>query len=187
TIWLINNYPGGIEGESNPLGVLIYEEQGFFGIIFAKISVFMILSAMVIIIEYLYKHEKKIMPIVYYTIIGLTGWSLIVVTVNVMLMYLMSLQGGLVEAEFLPKLYAVLFAMTFGFLIIVPKFYPAELKKVELILAAVVLLMPMAIVPGIYQNILLQDIFVTIVYFGAIAGIIATMILTMNKLYKNIK
>ena len=63
TIWLINNYPGGIEGESNPWGALLFSSKGIVAMIFVKITLFMILSASVIMMEYFYKHDKKIMRI----------------------------------------------------------------------------------------------------------------------------
>ena len=104
TIWLINNYPGGIEGESNPWGVLLFSLEGVTGMIFVKIAVFLVLTTSVIMMEYFYKHDKNVMRISHYTIIGLTGWSLIIVTINVMIMYILSMQGRSLESEFLPQL-----------------------------------------------------------------------------------
>ena len=183
TMWLVKNYPGGIEGESNPWAVFIFSSAGISGMIFAKISVFMILSASVIMMEYLYKHEKRIMSIMHYTVIGLTGWSLIIITINVMLMYLLSLQGGMSEVDSLPKIYAILFGLVFTSLIILPKFYPKDLKKIQVILSIFTVFLPMAFVPRIYENMFLQDVFITVAYFGAVIGMISMMILVMNKLY----
>lgn len=184
TIWLINNYPGGIEGESNPWGALLFSSKGIVAMIFVKITVFMILSASVIMMEYFYKHDKKIMRISHYVIIGLTGWSLIIVTVNVMIMYLLSMQGGMHESEFLPKLYGVLFGMIFAFFIILPKFYPSDLKTIQITLSILTVFFPIAFVPEIYQNILIQDTLVTITFFGTIAAMISVMIIITNRLYK---
>ncbi len=49
TMWLIENYPGGIEGESNPWGVLIFSAEGITGMIFVKLGVFMILATSAIL------------------------------------------------------------------------------------------------------------------------------------------
>jgi len=184
TFWLINHYPGGIEGESNIWGVLLFDSKGIVGMIFAKISVFMILSASIIMMEYLYKNQKNIMRIAHYTILGLTGWSLIIVTINVMIMYLLSMQGGMHEGEFLPKLYGIIFGMIFAFFIILPKFYPSDLKTIQITLCILTVFFPIAFVPEIYQNILIQDTLVTITFFGTIAAMISVMIIVTNRLYK---
>jgi len=87
TIWLIDNNPDGIKGESNPLGVLIYNEQGAFGLIFSKIILFLGISFSVIITESYFKREKWMNLIRNSTIIGLLAWSLIVVSINTSLIY----------------------------------------------------------------------------------------------------
>jgi len=130
TVWLINNYPGGIEGESNPWGVLLYSTEGIAGMIFVKLAVFLIVTTSAIVMEIFYKHDKNVMRISRYTILGLTGWSLIIVTVNVMIMYMLSMQAGAHEIEFMPKLYGVMFGMIFAFLVVLPKFYPNDLKTI---------------------------------------------------------
>jgi len=184
TIWLINNYPGGIEGESNPWGVLLYNTEGIAGMIFVKLMVFGLLSASAIIMEMFYKHEKNIMRISRYTILGLTGWSLIIVTVNVMIMYMLSMQVQVHEVEFLPKLYGVMFGMIFAFLVILPKFYPKDLKTIQVSLAILTVFFPIAFVPELYQNILLQDSLITVTFFGTIAAIVSIMMIVTNKVYK---
>jgi len=184
TIWLVNNYPGGIEGESNPLAVALFSSNGLSGMIFAKIAVFSILSSSIILMEYLYKHDKNIMRISHFTLLGLTGWSLVIVTVNVMIMYLLSVQGNAHEAEFLPKLYGVLFGMIFAFLVILPKFYPKDLKTIQVVLATLTIFFPIAFVPEIYQNIHLQDTLVSVTFIGTIAAMIAIMVIATNKVYK---
>lgn len=83
TIWLIQHYPGGIEGESNPLGGFIYLQIGIFGLIFIKITMFLIISTSVFTIKILYKNERKVVSIIKYSIHGLIGWSSIIVTVNI--------------------------------------------------------------------------------------------------------
>ena len=186
TIWLVNNYPGGIEGESNPWGVLLFSSEGIGGMIFVKIAVFMVLSASVILMEYFYKPDKNIMRVSHYTILGLTGWSLIIVTVNVMIVYLLSMQGQVHEAEFLPKLYGVMFGMIFAFLVVLPKYYPSDLKTIQVALSVLVVFFPIAFVPEIYQNIFLQDTLITVTFFGAICAMILVMVIVTNRLY-NVK
>ena len=87
TIWLIDNHPEGIKGESNPLGVLIYDEQGVLGLIISKIILFLGISFSVIITESYFKREKWMSLIRNSTIIGLLVWSLIVVSINTSLIY----------------------------------------------------------------------------------------------------
>jgi len=184
TIWLINNYPGGIEGESNPWGVLLFSLEGVTGMIFVKVAVFLVLTTSVILMEYFYKHDKNVMCISHYTIIGLTGWSLIIVTINVMIMYILSMQGQSHESEFLPQLYGIMFGMIFAFLVVLPKFYPSDLKTIQVALSVLVVFFPIAFFPEIYQNIFLQDALITVTFFGAISSMIAVMIIATNRLYK---
>lgn len=184
TVWLINNYPGGIQGESNPWGVLLYNSEGIGGMIFVKLAVFMTLSASTILMELFYKHDKNIMRISRYTILGLTGWSLIIVTANVMIMYMLSMQANAHEVEFLPKLYGVMFGMIFAFLIILPKFYPKDLKTIQIALSVLVVFFPIAFVPEIYQNVMNQDALLTVTFFGTICAMISIVIIATNRLYK---
>ena len=101
-----------------------------------------------------------------------------------MLMYLLSLQGGMDEVDSLPKIYAILFGLVFTSLIVLPKFYPKDLKKIQVVLSIFTVFLPMAFVPRIYENVFLQDVFITVAYVGAVSGMISIMILAMNKLYK---
>ena len=87
TIWLISNHPKDIAAESNPLGIYLYTQQGFYGIMTAKLLGFMAISLMAILIEYHYKHETKVMLVSNYSILALMALSLIVLTVNVMMIY----------------------------------------------------------------------------------------------------
>jgi len=184
TIWLINNYPGGIEGESNPWGVLLFSSEGIAGMIFVKLGVFVLLASSAILMEYFYKHEKNIMRISHYTIIGLTGWSLVIVTVNVMVMYMLSVQSSVYEMEFLPKLYGVMFGMVFAFLVVLPKFYPKDLKTIQITLAILTIFFPIAFVPEIYQNIFLHDTLITVTFVATMISMITVMIIATNRLYK---
>jgi len=184
TVWLINNYPGGIQGESNPWGVWLYSTEGIAGMIFVKIAVFLIVATSAIVMEVFYKHDKNVMRISRYTILGLTGWSLIIVTVNVMIMYMLSMQGNVHEIEFLPKLYGVMFGMIFAFLVVLPKFYPKDLKTIQIALSILVIFFPIAFVPEIYQNIFLQDALITVTFFGTLGAIVSITIITTNKFYK---
>jgi len=184
TVWLINNYPGGIQGESNPWGVLLYSSEGIAGMIFVKLAVFMTLSASTILMEFFYKHDKNIMRISRYTILGLTGWSLIIVTANVMIMYMLSMQSASNESEFLPQLYGIMFGMIFAFLVVLPKFYPSDLKTIQIALCTLTVFFPIAFVPEIYQNIFLQDTLITVTFFGTIGAMMSVMIIATNRLYK---
>ena len=184
TVWLINNYPGGIQGESNPWGVLLYNSEGIGGMIFVKLAVFMTLAATTILMEFFYKHDKNVMRIIHYTILGLTGWSLIIVTANVMIMYMLSMQVFAHEVEFLPKLYGVMFGMIFTFLLILPKFYPKDLKTIQVAISVLVVFFPIAFVPEIYQNVMNQDALITVTFFGTICAMISIVIIATNRLYK---
>jgi len=61
SIWLISNHPQGIEAESNPVATILYSQQGFVGLMMAKILVFIAISLMTIILEFHYKHERNVM------------------------------------------------------------------------------------------------------------------------------
>ena len=186
TLWLISNHPEGVAAESNPLGVYLYTQQGVYGIMTAKLLVFLTISLMTILIEYHYKHEPKVVLVSNYSILALMALSLIVLTVNVMMIYTLSLQEGSYESTFLFRTYIVMFAMTLGGLILLPKFVPSTLGIVEIILIFVVILGPLAFSPGIYQFLLANNVVNFGAYIGANVGIIATMIYGMNRLYKQI-
>ena len=186
TLWLISNHPRDIAAESNPLGIYLYTQHGFYGIMTAKLLVFIAISLMAILIEYHYKHEKKVVLVSNYSILALMAISLIVLTVNVMMIYTLSLQEGSYESTFLFRTYVVMFAMTLGGLILLPKFVPSTLGIVEIILIFVVLLGPLAFSPGIYQFLLANNVINFGAYIGANVGIIATMIYGMNQLYRQI-
>lgn len=186
TVWLAARHPSGILGESNPLGILIYTKQGVFGLITAKLIFFIMISLMALIIEFHYKHEKKVMIVSNFSILGLMAWSLIAVTVNVMLIYTLSLQQGTYESTFLLRSYIVIFGVTMAGLILLPKFMPGSLGIVEIVLSIVVILGPLAFVPNLYQFLLSQNIVNFVVYIGSNIGIIGLMIYSMNRLYKHI-
>jgi len=186
TLWLISNHPEGVAAESNPLGIYLYTQQGVYGIMTAKLLVFIAISLMAILIEYHYKHEKKVVLVSNYSILALMALSLIVLTVNVMMIYTLSLQEGSYESMFLFRTYIVMFAMTLCGLILLPKFVPNTLGIVEIILIFVVLLGPLAFSPGIYKFLLANNVVNFGAYIGANIGIIAMMIYGMNRIYKQI-
>jgi len=186
SIWLISNHPEGIAAESNPIGIILFTQQGFVGLMMAKILVFIALSLMTIMLEFHYKHERNVMIVSNLTILGLMALSLIVVTVNVMMIYTLSLIEGTYESTFLLQTYVVIFAVTISGLFLVPKFIPGTLGIVEVILALFVILGPLAFSPGIYQFLLADNLTNFLVYLGINAGIIGMMIYGMNKLYKHI-
>lgn len=186
SLWLISNHPEGIAAESNPLGIYIYTQQGVYGIITAKLLVFIAISLMAILLESNYKHETKVMLVSNYSILALMALSLIVLTVNVMMIYTLSLQDNSYESTFLFRTYVVMFAMTLGGLILLPKFVPNTLGIVEIILIFVVILGPLAFSPGIYQFLLANNVVNFGAYIGANVGIIAMMIYGMNRLYRQI-
>ena len=152
----------------------------------AKLLVFIAISLMAILIEYHYKHETNVVLVSNYSILALMALSLIVLTVNVLMIYALSLSEGSYESTFLFRTYVVMFAMTLGGRILLPKFVPNSLGIVELILIFVVLLGPLAFSPGIYQLLLANSTVNFSAYIGAPIGIIATMIYGMNHLYKQI-
>ncbi len=186
TLWLISNHPRDIAAESNPLGIYLYTQHGFYGIMTAKLLVFIAISLMAVLIESNYKHETKVMLVSSYSILALMALSLIVLTVNVMMIYALSFQNGSYESTFLFRIYVVMLAMTLGGLILLPKFVPNTLGTVEIVLIFVVLLGPLAFSPGIYQFLLTNNMVNFSAYIGTNVGIIAMMIYGMNRLYKQI-
>lgn len=186
TVWLINKHPEGILGESNPLGILIYTQQGVFGLILAKLLIFIAFAVLALIIEFHYKHDRRSMIISNLSILGLMAWSIIVVSVNVLLVYTLSLQAGSYESIFLPKIYMVFFAITLGGLIILPKFVPASLGIMEILLAIAVILGPFAFSPGLYQFLFNDNVTNFAIYLGLNVGVIVLMIYGMNRLYKHV-
>lgn len=185
TIWLIEKSPKGIGGELNPIGVMVYSEHGIFGLIFFKLIIFIALSLMVLIIEFHYGNQPRIIAVANYTILALMAWSIIAVTVNVLLVYVYSLEQGTYESAFLLRLYIVLFGVTLAGLILLPKFYPRTLGIVEVILAAVIILGPFAFSPRIYQP-LIENPIRLLIYGGLIVGIAALMIYSIHRLYTQI-
>ena len=186
TLWLISNHPRDIAAESNPLGIYLYTQHGFYGIVTAKLLVFIAVSLMAVLIEYHYKHETNVVLVSNYSILALMALSLIVLTVNVMMIYTLSLQEGSYESTFLFRTYVVMFTMTLGGLILLPKFVPSTLGIAEIILIFIVILGPLAFSPGIYQFLLANNAVNFSAYIGANIGIIAMMIYGMNRLYKQI-
>lgn len=186
TIWLINKHPEGILGESNPFGILIYTQQGVLGLILTKLLVFIAFSVLAMIIEFHYKHDKRSMIISNLSTLGLMAWSIIGVSVNVLLIYTLSLQAGTYESIFLPRIYMVFFTITLAGLIILPKFVPAYLGKIEILLAAVVILGPLVFSPGLYQFLLNDNVTNFVIYLGLNVGVIILMIYGMNRLYKHV-
>lgn len=185
TAWLVAKHPTGITGESNPLGILIYTQQGLFGLITTKLIAFIAISLMALIIEFYYRDVKNVMLASQFSILGLMALSLIVVSVNVLLIYTLSLQEGSYESTFLLRVYLVIFGVTLAGLIIMPKFVPRSLGIAESVLAIIVILGPLGFSPGVYQFLLNDDIVNFLVYIAINVGIIGLMIYGMNHLYKH--
>ena len=186
TMWLIANYPGGIQGESNPLGLVIYNGQGIAGIIATKLVAFIAISVTAIILEFHYKHEKRVMAVVNFTILALMAWSLIVVTANVMLIYELSLNNNTYESVFLHQTYFVILAVIIGLLILLPRVWSESLGTVEIILAVTIIAGPLALSPGLYQHLLMEGNHTLFTYITAIVGIVGLIIYSMRRLYKRI-
>ncbi|MGI0081859.1 MAG: hypothetical protein ACREAG_00950 [Nitrosopumilaceae archaeon] len=185
TIWLINKHPAGILGEINPFGIMLYSGHGIFGLIIAKVLVFIAISLMALIIEFHWADNRNVILVSNFTILGLMAWSIVAVTVNVLIVYMLSLQQGTYESVFLLRLYVIIFFITLGGLILTPKFVPSSLGVVEVILAAVVILGPFVFSPSLYNFLVVQDIKNLIIYAVSNIGLISIMIYTMNKLYKH--
>ena len=105
---------------------------------------------------------------------------------NPLVLYTQSLQEGSYESTFLFRIYVVMFAMTLGGLILLPKFIPSTLGIVEILLIFVVILGPLVFSLGIYQFLLANNVVNFGAYIGANVGIIVMMIYGMNRLYKQI-
>jgi len=186
TIWLIANYPGGIIGESNPLAATIYDADGVSGMITSKVLFFMLISVTALILESYYNHEKRVMLGINFSILGLIAWSLIVVTTNVILIFDLSMQTNSYESEFLMKVYPVLLGIILSILIIMPKFIPKSLGKVEILLIVTVLLGPAVLSPGLYQHLFNEDLVLILTFLAVSAGIVGLLIYVMRRLYTRI-
>ena len=186
TIWLIANYPSGMDGEWNPLASVIYNQEGISGMILSKIVFFIFLSTTVLILESFFSHEKKVMLAINFSILGLIALSLIVVTTNVLLIFQLSLQDGSYEAKFLTQIYALFLGIILATLIIIPKFLPKSLGKVEIILMVAVLLGPTLFSPGLYKHLAGDELYVILSYLGISVGTVGLLIFGMNRLYNRI-
>jgi hypothetical protein len=186
TIWLIDKHPQGIEGELNPLGILLFLGHGVFGLVIPKILIFIAISVMTIIIDFHYSLNKRAQVASNFSILGLMAWSIIAVTINVMLVYALSLSEGSYESLFLLRIYIVIFAITLGGLIILPKFIPLTLTLVEILFAIIVAVGPIAFSPGIYEFLIGQNIMTLIGYAVSMSGIVGLIIFSMNRLYKHL-
>jgi len=186
TIWLISNYPGGIEGEWNPLASAIYNEEGIPGIIISKVIFFIFLSTTAILLASFFSHEKKVMLAINFSILGLIALSLIVVTTNVVLIFQLSLQDGSYETKFLTQIYTLFLGIILAILIIMPKFLPKSLGKVEIVLMVTVLLGPTLFSPGLYNQLAGNNLYIILAYLGTSAGTVGLLIYGMNRLYKRI-
>ena len=51
TIWLIDNHPRGIEDEINPVGIMIYNNNGVLGLIFIKLIMFTLIVVSILVAE----------------------------------------------------------------------------------------------------------------------------------------
>jgi hypothetical protein len=184
TIWLIERHPKGIAGELNPLGAVLYTGYGLFGIIISKVLVFIVVSVAAMIMEYNYPHDRIVISATRFSILGLMAWSLIAVTVNVLMVYVLSLEQGTGESAFLLRLYVILFSITLAGLIVAPMLVRSSLGIVEIILGGVVILGPLLFSPGLYQHLLAQNVMNMIIYLVSMIGIAAMMILSIERLYK---
>jgi len=187
TVWLINRYPGGIEGESNPLGVMLYAGHGIVGLIISKVIVFVAVSVGTIVIEYRYGNSAKMRTVSSLVILGLMAWSIIIVTNNLLVVYLLSLQQGTQESSFLLRLYILLFSITLAGLIGLPMLIRRSLRVVQAMLAAAIILSPLAFSPKIYEFLIVQNILNLIIYVVSMIGITALMLYSTERLYKLVR
>jgi len=186
TIWLVSNFPGGIEGEWNPLASVIYNENGISGMIASKVIFFIFLSTVAILLESFFYHEKKVMLAINFSILGLIALSLIVMTTNVLLIFELSLQNGSYETKFLTQVYILFLGVIMAILIIIPKFLPKSLGKAEIVLMIAVFLGPTLFSPGLYNQLAGGDLYIILAYLGISAGTVGLLIFGMNRLYKRI-
>lgn len=186
TIWLIANYPGGIEEEWNPFASSIYNQWGISGMILSKVMYFIFLSTTVLILESLFSHEKKVTLATNFAILGLIALSLIVLTTNVLLIFQLSLNDGSYETKFLTQVYAIFLGLILAILIIMPKFLPKSLGKVEISLMVAVLLGPVLFSPGLYKHLAGDELYVILSYLGISVGTVGLLIFGMNRLYNRI-
>lgn len=186
TTWLINNYPSGIVGESNPLGVILFNDQGFGGLIITKILVFIAVSLGAIIIESHYGNDRKMMMVSNFVVLGLMAWSIVVVTNNVLAVYMLSLQEGTPESSFLLRLYITLFSITLVGLIGLPMLLRRSIRVVQAMLAVTVILGPLAFSPKMYDFLLVQSMTNLAIYVASMLGITALMLYSTERLYRQL-
>ncbi|MHB8568350.1 MAG: DUF5658 family protein [Nitrososphaerales archaeon] len=83
TYWLIQNYSAGISGEANPLGRALWDQFGLAGLILGKVLVFIPMSAAVVYIHSAMKEKKWFREALETILLGMIGYSLIVILNNV--------------------------------------------------------------------------------------------------------
>ncbi len=183
TVWLINNHPTGIQGESNPLGVVLFNDQGFGGLLVTKVAVFIAVALTAIMIEARYADNRKMMRLSHLVILGLMAWSILVVTNNVLVVYTMSLQQGTLENMFLFRLYVTLFSITLVGLIGLPFLLRRSIRVVQAMLAVAVILGPLAFSPQMYEFLFVESMMNLIIYIVSMLGITALMLYSTERLY----
>ena len=82
TLWLILNSPGGIANESNPLGVMLYQQQGIVGLMLPKFGVFAVFAGMMIYFTVKFSKISWFGELSYVLVLSQMAVSLVVVFNN---------------------------------------------------------------------------------------------------------
>ncbi|MFQ6134219.1 MAG: hypothetical protein ACE5KU_00190 [Nitrososphaerales archaeon] len=82
TQWLILNSPGGIVNESNPLGVVLYEQMGFAGLIIPKSGLFIVFAGMMIYFTLKFSEISWLVEVAYVLVLCQMVVSIVVVFNN---------------------------------------------------------------------------------------------------------
>lgn len=184
TAWLIDHYPGGIEGESNPLAALIFSGYGLAGLMVSKVFAFILISLCAIMIEFHYGNDRRSMKIRNLMVMGLMGWSIVIITNNVGLTYILSLYQGTPEGTFLLRLYLSLFSIVLAGLIGLPMFTHHGKRIVQAMLAVSIIFGPLAFSPQMYEFLLAENPLNFIIYGISMLGITALMLFSSERFYK---
>ena len=173
TYWLIQNYSAGISGEANPLGRALWDNLGVAGMILGKVLVFSPLAVAVIYLHSSTSRRKWITEAVETILLGLIGYSLIVILNNiigVMLVTAYSNPEALAGIGFaIFKL--VILSLTLGIVVAglhFSKQASSKLRVMEAILGVLVVITPTLFAQGVFHYLVVQE---PLLFLGYLFGL----------------
>jgi hypothetical protein len=104
TIWLIQHSPLGISGERDPLAMAYYQSFGTIGLLIGKILFFMPCAFAAVTMDAYYKRVPWFKEVTETVVLGLIGYTLIVILNNILAIAETALAAG--ELELLASLLA---------------------------------------------------------------------------------